>query len=94
MFSYYDEKTLVYFKDLRELIREEIAKLIDEVKNKNPKPKPLSIQEVADRYEVSKQTVHNWINKGTIKGFKQGKGRYFHMDEIEKSFAQYRYSDV
>jgi hypothetical protein len=38
MFSYYDEKTLVYFKDLRELIREEIAKLIDEVKNKNPKP--------------------------------------------------------
>jgi excisionase family DNA binding protein len=54
----------------------------------------LSIQEVADRYEVSKQTVHNWINKGTIKGFKQGKGRYFHMDEIEKSFAQYRYSDV
>lgn len=32
--------------------------------------KLLKIEEVAEFYRVSRQTVYNWINKGTIKTVK------------------------
>ena len=95
---YYDEKVVVQFNDLRTLIRDEVSKLIDLVKNQaekeKQKPKPLSIQDVCDRYEITKATVHNLMKKGTITGVKIGKGRFFHIDEIEKGFWQYKYKDI
>ena len=84
--------------NLKKLVREEVGKLMEEVRNQaikgKQKPKPLSIQDVCDRYEITKATVHNLMKKGTIKGFKMGKGRFFHLDEIEKSFYQYKYLEV
>ncbi|WP_428331637.1 helix-turn-helix domain-containing protein [Mucilaginibacter sp.] len=95
MSNYYEESTVLKFSDLRNLIREEFKKLLDSLdEKKETAPKPLSIQQLADRYEVSKATVHNWMKQDIIKGFKMGKGRFFHLDEIEKSLAQYKYLDV
>lgn len=94
--NHYTKDTLVAFEDLRSLIREEITKVIAEVKNQkqNDKPKPLSIAEVANRYDKSKATVHNWMKMGIIKGFKMGKGRFFHLEELEESLQHYRYLDI
>jgi transposase len=98
MSNYYDDRTIVHFEDLKKLVREEVGKLIVEVREQTDKqkqqPKPLSIQELADRYEVSKATVHNWRKQGLVTGFKIGKGRFFHLEEVEKNLKQYRYLDV
>jgi excisionase family DNA binding protein len=75
-------------------LRDEDKKLRDEDKLKVQKPKPLNIQQIADRFEVSKATVHNWMKRGSISGFKMGKGRFFHLDEVEKSLANNKYYDV
>jgi transcriptional antiterminator len=76
-------------KELRDL---EI-KLKENEKQKAPAPKPLSIPQLAERYGVSKATVHNWRNQKLITGFKMGKGRFFHLEEVEKNLTQYRYLD-
>lgn len=85
----------IKIETLRQMLREEIKQLLHEVNQgeKQTTP-PLSIQQLADRYNVSKATVHNWMNQDLIKGFKMGKGRFFHLDEVEKNLTQYRYLDV
>ena len=76
---------------LKETIREVIKELLQDLKGLNSKPKPLSIAEVADRYGVSKATIHNWMKNGVVTGFKQGKGRFFYLDELEKNLTKFRY---
>ena len=80
---------------LREMLREEFRHVLKELKDvDNLKLPPLSIQQLADRYEVSKATIHNWRKQNLIEGFKIGKGRFFHVDEVEKNLKQYRYLDI
>lgn len=81
---------------LRELIRGENQKLINELNKIEEKTQPpLSIGQVAKRYGKSKATVHNWINRKLITGFKMGKGRYFDVSEIEMGLKDYeRYTGV
>src|ERR1700744_6420005 len=80
---------------LRAMLREEFRYILTEMKEAdNLKLPPLSIQQLADRYEVSKATVHNWRKQKLIEGFKIGKGRFFHIDEVEKNLKQYRYLDI
>lgn len=80
---------------LREMLREEFRHIIKEMKEAdNLKLPPLSIQQLADRYEVSKATVHNWRKQKLIEGFKIGKGRFFHIDEVERNLKQYRYLEI
>lgn len=86
MFRNPDDRIIVHLSELRELIQEEFAKAIEKVTNKNTGPKPLSIADVTERYSVSKATVHNWIKTGKIKGFKMGKGRFFHLEELENCY--------
>lgn len=81
-----DDRMIVHFSELRELIQEGFAKAIEIATNKNTAPKPLSIADVTERYSVSKVTVHNWIKTGKIKGFKIGKGRFFHLEELENCY--------
>jgi excisionase family DNA binding protein len=45
-----------------------------------------TIADIAKRFKVSKATVHNWMQKGTIRGVKVGKNRYFTEDEIRAIF--------
>ena len=106
----YDSRTLVNLNDLRELIQQEFTKIFEKLNlqdkglklppksspqfDKTLHTKPLSIQQLADRYEVSKATIHNWRKQKLITGFKMGKGRFFHIEEVEKNLTQYRYLDV
>ena len=99
MGTYNDDRVIMGFEDLRNLIkqevkqfREEVGKLMDEVKRSQQlDAKPLSILQVAERYDVSKATIHNWMGQGIIKGFKQGKGRYFYLHELDESLTRYKY---
>jgi|GEM_PF-4067714 len=80
---------------LREMLREEFKQILKELNVvEKQKVAPLSIQQLADRYEVSKATVHNWRKQKLITGFKIGKGRFFHLEEVEKNLQQYRYLDI
>jgi hypothetical protein len=83
---YFDEKTL------RELIREENQKLVEELRKTDEKKQPpLSIGQLAIRYSVSKATIHNWINRKVITGFKIGKGRFFDVSEVERGLKDYEH---
>jgi hypothetical protein len=93
MSNYQSKDTEVAFEDLRKLIREEFTKAIQELKDLKQHAKPLDIGQVAERYAVSKATIHNWIKQGIVTGFKQGKGRFFHMEELEKNLTRYGYLD-
>ena len=62
-------------EELRKMLGEELQKIIEEQKKVGkPNFPPLSIPQLADRYGVSKATVHNWMKKELIIGFKMGKG--------------------
>ncbi|GAC1562719.1 MAG: hypothetical protein NVS3B13_36060 [Mucilaginibacter sp.] len=97
-----DEMLIIYKGDLRELIQEEVNQfrkelrmLMDEVKRgQNLDTRLLSITDVAKRYDVSKATVHNWIKKKLITGFKRGKGRFFYLHELDKSLTDYKYFEM
>lgn len=52
----------------------------------------LTIDDIAKKFQVSKATVHNWKNKGSIVGKKFGKNRYFTQTEVRESMARYGYS--
>lgn len=41
-----------------------------------------TIADICKRFKVTKTTIHNWINRGIIKGVKVGKNRYFTEEEI------------
>lgn len=43
----------------------------------------LTISGIANRFKVSKATIHNWLNRGILKGNKVGKNRYFTEAEIQ-----------
>jgi excisionase family DNA binding protein len=51
----------------------------------------LTIGDVAKRFQVCKATVHNWIDRGVITGFKVGKNRYFTEEEVRNSLIRYGY---
>lgn len=82
-------------KIIKDYIDEGLDRFVEKVRKlEQGKKPPLSIQQLADRYEVSKATVHNWMKQRLIIGFKMGKGRFFHIEEVEKSLSEYRYSNV
>lgn len=97
-----DRLLIVNFEDVKSIIRTEVAKFREELSGflnqeetvKHLDTKPLSIQQVADRYGKSKATIHNWLKQGIIQGFKQGKGRYFYLHELDQSLKRYKYFDM
>ncbi|WP_198170103.1 helix-turn-helix domain-containing protein [Mucilaginibacter arboris] len=64
----------------------ESSKLKQEQINHNEKL--LDIGELAAKFTVSKQTVHNWIKRRIITGKKMGKGRFFSVREVEESLEK------
>lgn len=93
---------VIYCEEIKELIRKEVAKfgeqltvfMTEQNANKHLDEKPLCIQQVAERYGVSKATIHNWMKQGIIEGFKQGKGRYFYLHELDQRLKRYKYFDM
>lgn len=67
-----------------ELILEPIIeRLYEKMKAKELEEKPLmTIADIAEKFQVTKTTVQNWIRRGTITGNKVGKNRYFTNEEV------------
>jgi len=93
---------VIYCEELKELIRTEVAKfseaftlyMSEQNADKHLDEKPLNIQQVAERYGVSKATIHNWMKQGIIVGFKQGKGRFFYLHELDQRLTRYKYIEM
>jgi hypothetical protein len=68
---------------MKQFFTESIESFLVRLKYQEKETKPLStIEDVAIRFKVSKATIHNWMNRGIIKGVKVGKNRYFTEVEI------------
>jgi len=76
----------LYEDNVRRIIREELKEFFNRPQNLNlDSPEPLNISQVAKRYGVSKQTIHNWIKRGKIESYKIGKDRFFDVVEVERN---------
>lgn len=87
---------------LFQLTIEEFEALLDKVIEKkfaqferNKKPASdtasdelLKIEAVADYFQVTKKTIHNWVNAGEIRRHYKGGRSYYKKSEIEKSLEQ------
>ena len=68
---------------MKQFFTESMERLLLKLKYQANETKPLlTIPDIAKRFKVSKATIHNWINRGIIKGVKAGKNRYFTDDEL------------
>ena len=93
-----DRRVIIFIDEVKELIQNELTKFSEVAElfvkkreiEENWSEKPMTIKEVADRYGVSRQTVNEWMKKGLITGFKQGKGRYFYRHELDKGLRNYK----
>jgi excisionase family DNA binding protein len=87
----------VKFRHLEHIFKEYLHEVLDEreerAKQQRAASQPLlTINDIAKKFKVSKATVHNWMNKGSITGQKFGKNRYFTEEEVQKSMAKFGYS--
>jgi DNA invertase Pin-like site-specific DNA recombinase len=78
---------------LEPVIEKIFNKLLDDINKIGEEKQPLlTIDDIARRFKVTKATVHNWKNKGSIVGQKFGKNRYFTENEVRKSMAKYGFT--
>ena len=76
--------TLLFeFQEALQRSEERLLKLI-KCNEKTPETdsKILSIQETAELFNVTRATIHDWINKGIIKHYKKGNRTYFFHHEL------------
>ncbi|RAX56958.1 hypothetical protein CCZ01_07855 [Helicobacter monodelphidis] len=45
-----------------------------------------TIREISAYLEIHEKTVRNWIRKGKIKSYKQGKIRIIHSSELQRIY--------
>ena len=82
-----DFKFRVFEKMIRQFFTESLeAVLLKQQYLRDGSKNLLTINDIAKRFKVSKATIHNWLNRGIIKGIKVGKNRYFTEDEIQNIF--------
>ncbi len=74
---------------IEQLFQQALEKFEEQKSAERP---PLSIQDLATKFQVSKATVHNWINRGIITGKKLGKGRFFDEMEVKKALDKYNFT--
>ncbi|WP_428330557.1 helix-turn-helix domain-containing protein [Mucilaginibacter sp.] len=78
---------------IKDYIKEALTEFIKEQKEAEENKSPLlTIEDIARKFQVTKATVHNWKNKGSIVGKKFGKNRYFTEEEVRKSMAKFGFS--
>ena len=78
---------------LEEVFESLIERVIVKLQNRDNEKKPLlTIDDIARKFKVTKATIHNWKNKGSLVGQKFGKNRYFTEVEVEQSMAKFGYS--
>lgn len=82
-----DFKFRLLEKIIKQFFTESLEAVLLKKKGIEDGAKSLStIADIAKRFKVCKQTVHNWMNSGIIRGTKVGKNRYFTEDEIRAIF--------
>ena len=82
-----DFKFRIFEKMIRQFFTESLeVVLLKQEYIKNGSKTLSTIGDIATRFQVSKQTIHNWLGRGIIKGVKVGKNRYFTEDEIQSIF--------
>ena len=82
---------------LEEIFKQFVKEAINEFKIEQEKQAELSnplmkIADISKRFKVSKQTIHNWINRKIITGHKTGKNRYFTEEEVRQALTKYGFS--
>ena len=83
-----------YLEFMLEPVIEKIFNRLVESKRKSEEERQplMTIEDIARKFKVTKATVHNWKNKGSIVGQKFGKNRYFTEDEVKKSMAKFGFN--
>ena len=77
---------LVEFQQALQKSEERLLKLIKgNEKTPETESKILSIQETAELFNVTRATIHDWMNKGIIKHYKKGNRTYFFHHELIES---------
>ena len=74
---------LVEFQEALQKSEERLLKLI-KGNEKTPEldSKILSIQETAELFNVTKATIHDWMNKGIVRHYQKGNRTYFFHHEL------------
>ncbi len=71
---------------IKAYFKESLQEFLTELKQAAEIEKPLlTIGDIAEKFKVSKATIHNWKNKGLIVGQKVGKNRYYTATEIDNA---------
>jgi hypothetical protein len=83
-----DFKFRMMEKAIKQFFTESLEAVLLKQQDTKDGAKSLStIPDIAKRFKVSKATVHNWINRGIVRGVKVGKNRYFTEEEIRGIFC-------
>ena len=61
--------------------------ILAEIKQMTP-PEYVTGDDVCKKFQITKTTLHEWKNKGIIKGFKIGGRVYYRLDLIEKEMIE------
>lgn len=77
---------------LENLMPKCVEQILSERERQEKQKQPLlTLAEIAEKFKVTKATIHNWRKEGLITGSKVGKNRYFTEEEVRKALAAYRY---
>jgi excisionase family DNA binding protein len=86
---------LVNLSDLREILNETInSNPPQSVGNPEPKERLLNIDEAAEFFDVSSQTIHSWKNKGTIPFYRMAGRIYFKETELLGALKKVEITEV
>ena len=73
---------------LRGIVRAEFQEILSSLSGISSEEKPLKRDDLAEMFGVSLVTVHDWMKKGIITGYKMNGRTYFKRDEIAKSMKE------
>lgn len=81
---------------LKEMISEAVTVAIADLQKGN-NTKLLTIDDLCEMFQVTPQTINNWVNNGLLKAHAISKNIYFRSEEvdqalIEKKIGKYKHS--
>jgi hypothetical protein len=73
-----------FFKRLSEMISETVSSISPKMPNQNP-DEILTVEETANYFKKSKDTIERWTKKGFLVKYGIGDSVYYKLSEIEKA---------
>ena len=75
---------------MKDYFRESLQEFLTELKQGADDETPLlTIGDIAEKFKVTKATIHNWKNRGLIVGHKLGKNRYYTVTEVSEALKRH-----